>query len=81
MTKIISHKNNLKNSHIPVLANEVIKNLNIRDGFTYVDGTYGAGGHTNMILSSAMLFQLIETHQLQYLQIKLKNFFLTIFSL
>ena len=53
MTKIISHKNNLKNGHIPVLANEVIKNLNIRDGFTYVDGTYGAGGHTNMILSSA----------------------------
>ena len=53
MTKNISHKNNLKNSHIPVLADQVIENLNIRDGFTYVDGTYGAGGHTNMILSSA----------------------------
>ena len=53
MTKNISHKSNLKNSHIPVLADQVIENLNIRDGFTYVDGTYGAGGHTNMILSSA----------------------------
>ena len=53
MTKIISNKTNLKNSHIPVLAEEVIKNLNIRDGLTYVDGTFGAGGHTNMILSSA----------------------------
>ncbi|MDG2268732.1 MAG: 16S rRNA (cytosine(1402)-N(4))-methyltransferase RsmH [Alphaproteobacteria bacterium] len=53
MTKIISHKVNLKNSHIPVLADEVVKNLNIRNGLTYVDGTYGAGGHTEMILSSA----------------------------
>ena len=53
MIKIISNKNNLKNSHIPVLADEVIKNLNVRDGLTYVDGTYGAGGHTNMILSTA----------------------------
>ena len=53
MTKIISNKTNLKNSHVPVLAEEVIKNLNIRDGLTYVDGTFGAGGHTNMILSSA----------------------------
>ena len=53
MTKIISHKVNLKNSHIPVLADEVAKNLNIRNGLTYVDGTYGAGGHTEMILSSA----------------------------
>ena len=53
MTKIIFNKSNLKNSHIPVLADEVLKNLNIRDGLTYVDGTYGAGGHTNMILSAA----------------------------
>ncbi|MBT3940375.1 MAG: 16S rRNA (cytosine(1402)-N(4))-methyltransferase RsmH [Pelagibacterales bacterium] len=43
----------MKNSHIPVLADEVAKNLNIRNGLTYVDGTYGAGGHTEMILSSA----------------------------
>ena len=53
MTKIISHKSILKNSHAPVLSEKVLENLNIRDGFTYVDGTFGAGGHTNMILSSA----------------------------
>ena len=53
MTKIISHKNVLKNSHTPVLYEKVLENLNIRDGLTYVDGTFGAGGHTNMILSSA----------------------------
>jgi len=53
MTKIISHKNILKNSHTPVLSEKVLENLNIRDGLTYVDGTFGAGGHTNMMLSSA----------------------------
>lgn len=53
MVKIISHNNTLKNSHTPVLSEEVIENLNIRDGLTYVDGTFGAGGHTKMILSSA----------------------------
>ena len=53
MTKIISHKNVFKNSHTPVLYEKVLENLNIRDGLTYVDGTFGAGGHTNMILSSA----------------------------
>ena len=53
MTKIISHKNILKNNHTPVLYEKVLENLNIRDGLTYVDGTFGAGGHTNMILSSA----------------------------
>ena len=46
MTKIISHKNILKNSHTPVLYEKVLENLNIRDGLTYVDGTFGAGGHT-----------------------------------
>ena len=53
MTKIISHKNILKNNHTPVLAETVLENLNIRNGLTYVDGTFGAGGHTGMILSSA----------------------------
>ena len=52
MVKIISHKNALKNSHTPVLSQAVLENLNLRDGLTYVDGTFGAGGHTKMILSS-----------------------------
>ena len=44
------HKNN---DHIPVLLNEVKSKLNIKKGHTYIDGTYGSGGHTEMILSSA----------------------------
>ena len=44
------HKNK---GHIPVLLNEVKSKLNIKKGHTYIDGTYGSGGHTEMILSSA----------------------------
>lgn len=36
--------------HIPVLLNEVIENLNIRDGLTYVDMTMGGAGHALEIL-------------------------------
>ena len=39
--------------HIPVLKNEVIKSLNIKDGGVYVDGTAGRGGHVDAVLSSA----------------------------
>ena len=40
-------------SHIPVLRDEVKFFLNIKKGKTFVDGTFGAGGHSSMILSSA----------------------------
>src|SRR6185312_2188230 len=36
--------------HNPVLLNESIEGLNIKDGGTYVDATYGGGGHTSRIL-------------------------------
>lgn len=36
--------------HIPVLLEEVIENLNIRDGLTYVDMTLGGAGHSAEIL-------------------------------
>ncbi len=39
--------------HIPVLKNEVIESLNIKDGGVYVDGTAGRGGHVDAVLSSA----------------------------
>jgi len=37
--------------HIPVLLNETIDNLCINPNGTYIDATYGAGGHTRLILS------------------------------
>lgn len=39
--------------HIPVLAARVIEHLAPRDGATYVDATFGAGGHTRLILEAA----------------------------
>ncbi len=36
-------------SHIPVLLDEVIENLNIRPSGVYVDGTLGGAGHSSQI--------------------------------
>jgi 16S rRNA (cytosine1402-N4)-methyltransferase len=36
--------------HVPVLVNEVIAALDIREGATVVDGTFGAGGYTRALL-------------------------------
>jgi 16S rRNA (cytosine1402-N4)-methyltransferase len=38
--------------HVPVLVNEVIAALAIRDGDTLVDGTFGAGGYTRAMLGA-----------------------------
>ena len=40
-------------AHKPVLLKEVIENLNIQDGGTYIDCTFGAGGYSEAILSAA----------------------------
>jgi 16S rRNA (cytosine1402-N4)-methyltransferase len=39
--------------HIPVLARPAIELLNIRDGGIYIDGTFGAGGYSRLILEAA----------------------------
>ncbi|MBR1544767.1 MAG: 16S rRNA (cytosine(1402)-N(4))-methyltransferase RsmH [Alphaproteobacteria bacterium] len=39
--------------HIPVMLNEVLENLNIKDGGVYIDGTFGNGGYTSAILDKA----------------------------
>jgi len=39
--------------HIPVLLDEVLEALSVKDGGTYVDGTFGAGGYTLAMLGRA----------------------------
>ena len=39
--------------HIPVLLNEVVEGLALKDGGRYVDGTFGAGGYTVAMLNAA----------------------------
>ena len=41
------------NKHIPVLLNETIKNLNLKDDGVYVDATLGMGGYTRKILDNS----------------------------
>ncbi len=36
--------------HVPVLKDEVLETLAIKPGGTYIDGTFGRGGHTREIL-------------------------------
>ncbi|MEE2761217.1 MAG: 16S rRNA (cytosine(1402)-N(4))-methyltransferase RsmH [Pseudomonadota bacterium] len=40
-------------SHVPVMMKEVLTALAPQDGGTYVDGTFGRGGHTRAILAVA----------------------------
>ncbi|HEX7403705.1 MAG TPA: 16S rRNA (cytosine(1402)-N(4))-methyltransferase RsmH, partial [Usitatibacter sp.] len=38
-------------SHVPVLLEEAVAALNVREDKTYVDGTFGRGGHSAAILA------------------------------
>ena len=38
--------------HIPVLGPQAVEFLNVRTGGVYIDGTFGAGGHTGAILAT-----------------------------
>jgi 16S rRNA (cytosine1402-N4)-methyltransferase len=40
-------------AHVPVMTQEVLSGLNLRNGGTYIDGTFGRGGYTRAILDSA----------------------------
>jgi 16S rRNA (cytosine1402-N4)-methyltransferase len=39
--------------HVPVLVQEVVAHLNLREGGTYIDGTFGAGGYSRALLAAA----------------------------
>jgi len=39
--------------HAPVLLDEVLSAMNMQDGGTYVDGTFGAGGYSRAMLDAA----------------------------
>jgi 16S rRNA (cytosine1402-N4)-methyltransferase len=39
--------------HIPVLGRPAVEFLNVHDGGTYIDGTFGAGGYTRLMLEAA----------------------------
>ena len=39
--------------HIPVLGPAAVGALNVHDGGIYIDGTFGAGGYTRLILAAA----------------------------
>jgi 16S rRNA (cytosine1402-N4)-methyltransferase len=41
------------NEHIPVMMHEALAFLKLRDGGTYVDGTFGAGGYSKAMLDAA----------------------------
>ncbi|MFP4386297.1 MAG: 16S rRNA (cytosine(1402)-N(4))-methyltransferase RsmH, partial [Alphaproteobacteria bacterium] len=42
-----------RDSHLPVMVSEVLEALDVSDGKTYVDGTFGAGGYTCAMLEAA----------------------------
>ncbi len=42
----------LPQDHIPVMLREVLDGLNIEQGGTYIDGTFGRGGYTKAILQA-----------------------------
>ncbi len=42
-----------ENLHLPVMLNEVLQYLTPRDGETYLDGTFGAGGYSRALLTAA----------------------------
>jgi len=39
--------------HVPVLGPAAVELLNVREGGAYIDGTFGAGGHSRLILATA----------------------------
>ncbi|MDI6839753.1 MAG: 16S rRNA (cytosine(1402)-N(4))-methyltransferase RsmH [bacterium] len=64
--------------HIPVLLNDVLSFLNIKDGGVYVDCTLGMGGHTKAILERCDKVKVYgidrDLESLEHAKLLLKNF-------
>lgn len=64
--------------HYPVLKDEVLKWINLKDGGIYIDCTCGAGGHSKYLLSSGKKIFLIgidkDEEMLEIAKENLKNF-------
>ena len=49
--------------HIPVLAEQVLTGLQVKDGGRYLDATVGGGGHSELILKAADNVSLVALDQ------------------
>lgn len=71
------------NQHYPVLKEEVLRWINLKDGGIYVDSTCGCGGHSKYLLSSGKKILLIcidkDEKMIEIAQENLKNYSNVIF--
>lgn len=56
---VLNDGHNVIEPHIPVMVREVINSLKPQAGKTYIDMTFGAGGHTQRILETAPDIRII----------------------
>jgi 16S rRNA (cytosine1402-N4)-methyltransferase len=70
--------NEAKGRHVPVLLEEVLDGLRIRQGGVYLDGTVGAGGHSAAILNRHPSVRIIgvdrDPEALEMAAVRLKEF-------
>ena len=50
-------------SHIPVMLNECIEGLNIKNGGIYFDGTVGGAGHSYEIFKKLFAGRQADSHR------------------
>ncbi|GAH61115.1 unnamed protein product, partial [marine sediment metagenome] len=41
----------VESAHLPVMLNEAVQGLRVREDGTYLDGTFGRGGHARAVLA------------------------------